>query len=86
MGGLKSSSYEFDVIKKGDKHILDISRPLLNEEVGGLDVANPTKLEYNYISTCLFTDSIIQKIKEFDGLDGEQAINHYKTILREKIL
>lgn len=86
VGGLKSSSYEFDVIKKGDKHILDISRPLLNEEVGGLDVANPTKLEYNYISTCLFTDSIIQKIKEFDGLDGEQAINHYKTILREKIL
>lgn len=86
VGGLKSNSYEFDVIKKGNKHILDISRPLSNEEGGGLDVADATKLEFNYISTCLFTDSIIQKIKEFDGLDGEQAINHYKTILREKIL
>ncbi len=84
VGGLHSSGYACDVIKKGSKQILDISRPLLN--VGnGIDVADAIKIEYNYISTCLFTDCILQKIEEFKGLDENQVLKHYKEILEEKI-
>lgn len=85
IGGLRSSSYACDVIKKDSEQILDISRPLLN--VGNeLDVADAIKIEYNYISTCLFTDSILQKIEDFKGLDEDQVLKHYKKILEEKIL
>lgn len=84
VGGLHSSGYACDVIKKGSKQILDISRPLLNV-CSDVDVANAIKIEYNYISTCLFTDCILQKINEFKGLDDNQVLKHYKNILEEKI-
>lgn len=84
VGGLHSSGYACDVIKKGSKQILDISRPLVN--VGnGVDVADALKIEYSYISTCLFTDCILQKIEEFKDLDENQVLKHYKEILEEKI-
>lgn len=84
IGGLHSSGYACDVIKKGSKQILDISRPLLN--IGNeVDVADAIKIEYNYISTCLFADCILQKIEEFKDLDENQVLKHYKEILEEKI-
>lgn len=84
VGGLHSSGYACDIIKKGSKQILDISRPLVN--VGnGVDVADALKIEYSYISTCLFTDCILQKIEEFKDLDENQVLKHYKEILEEKI-
>lgn len=85
VGGLKSDSYELDMIKKDDKTILDISKPLLTENSGGIDIFSPNKLEFNYINTCLFKDCIVHKIKEFNGLNSEDAINKYKDILLNKI-
>ena len=68
----------------GNYFINDISRPLVN--VGnGVDVADALKIEYSYISTCLFTDCILQKIEEFKDLDENQVLKHYKEILEEKI-
>lgn len=46
---------------------------------------SPNKLEFNYINTCLFKDCIVHKIKEFNGLNSEDAINKYKDILLNKI-
>lgn len=84
VGGLHSSGYACDVIKKGSKQILDISRPLVNVD-NVVDVADALKIEYSYISTCLFTDCILQKIEEFKDLDENQVLKHYKEILEEKI-
>ena len=44
VGDLKSDSYELDMIKKDDKTILDISKPLLTENSGGIDIFSPNKL------------------------------------------
>lgn len=83
IGGLKTNSYAYDVVKKGDKTLYNISRPTLNEGETGLDVANPNKLEFNYVNTCIFKDCIIQNIESFENT--ADALQHYKELLENKI-
>lgn len=84
VGGLKHSDDGCDIIKRGDRRILNISRPLTNN-CCNLDIADARKLQYNFISTRLFTDCLLTKKEQFDGLEAIDALALYVKILKEKI-
>lgn len=85
VAGLKSNGYHCDIVTKGDKSICNIARPMMNVSEPGLNVGHPSKLEHNFINTCLFKDCIEHEINSFERLDGSQALTHYKEILEIRI-